>query len=487
MVASVGSDIAATPDFQDSNCNDIRPSGTILYLPGTGQPGDPSNVVEAIDPSGNVLADEAVPDAVNIMDVGSPNRALLVTKSTENFVVDSALASVTKLSFPGDGLKPIELRTLRPQSSKRWRLNDDYDQNTIELVDLETGNVVDLKSWLPAGRLSPGGAAISASGDYIAIEPFDRDQGLLIGPTNDPTKLRNFGRGSSIELSFSPDDEWVAFGRSGPNGRDELIVSEADNPDSQIVISDDLVSFPVMVSNPDRVIFVESAAGNQIALKVYDSASKSTRTVFDGGGSLGLLTVRTDGKFAIMEVNFEPGAGDSYMVIVNLMSGVHSTIKAHSNAHPYYPLPPDGELYRTTARWIPLITLESAEAGPSTTLPQYVMDFETGTLSDLNLDADWWKANDHAASVDGRYWAYGVADQGTQSRIAILDLVSSTTRTIMAGEPSGIDFSPDDCWIVSAVYEDSPAGKHPIIYITPTSGGPLTKKAGGRQPVWLAT
>jgi hypothetical protein len=476
-----GSDTAASPTADVSKCSIDRPNGTILYLPGSGGTEEPSDTVEAINPSGKFLGQIVVPGAIGMADIGKSDNALLVTEDSRYFAIDSALDAAVKLDFPEYSDKPIELNNVDPRSSERWRIYNAYDRNTSYLIDLDTGEVEDLELWLPGGMMNSVGTAISADGEYLAIQPFVTDYGLQIGPSIDQSKVKDFGPGSAVDLSFSPDSKWVAFERETSKGKGELIVSPVDDSGAQLVVSTDLISYPVMVSDPDRVIFAESRAEKQIDVKVFEPATGSSRTLFRTGGDVPLLTANANGKFAVMSVIYIHGVQEPYTVTFDLNSGSHMALETKGW---YFPLSPDGDLRRTRARWIPLVTIDST-SGPSPTLAQYVLDFGTGKVSTLKLDTDFWQSGSLAVSIDGHYWVYEVTDRGTPNRVALLDLVTSTTRTLFAGEPSGVDFSPDDCWIVFGGFQDQSGDQGSSIYITPAAGGPITKIAEGTQPVWL--
>jgi hypothetical protein len=182
IAVNAGSDTAASPTADVSKCSIDRPNGTILYLPGSGGTEEPSDTVEAINPSGKFLGQIVVPGAIGMADIGKSDNALLVTEDSEYFAIDSALDAAVKLDFPEYSDKPIELNNVDPRTSERWRIYNSYDRNTSYLIDLDTGKVEDLELWLPGGMMNSVGTAISADGEFLAIQPFVTDYGLQIGP-----------------------------------------------------------------------------------------------------------------------------------------------------------------------------------------------------------------------------------------------------------------------------------------------------------------
>ena len=172
LTTSAATNPNATQATPAAACS-TTPAGLLLVAPGftNGQPDAGLNV---IDPgTGKILRKIAMPAVQFGLPATLPNHALVETLDGQIYIVDAMAGTAIKIESPGGPTDNLSLSSYRFNDSAgtRWALLGDSSLSDALLVNLQTGNTIDLKALLTGKSTSPiiASAAVASDDEHVLI------------------------------------------------------------------------------------------------------------------------------------------------------------------------------------------------------------------------------------------------------------------------------------------------------------------------------
>ena len=484
LTTSAATNPNATQATPAAACS-TTPAGLLLVAPGftNGQPDAGLNVIEP--GTGKILRKIAMPAVQFGLPETLPNHALVETLDGQIYIVDAMAGTAIKIESPGGPTDNLSLSSYRFNDSAgtRWALLGDSSLSDALLVNLQTGNTIDLKALLTGKSTSPiiASAAVASDDEHVLIWDGTR---LFLAVTSDPTgSLRPLGGTDSYGGSFSPDGKEVVYtdpqpaatpGSGATSRTINLVVERADGSTRKIVGTSPYSIRARWIDQSHLGVdqIVDAGGGKISRFSVLNLDTSASVTILPYAVTTGGLVAARDGRWLLHQHQ----DGDSQLYEwIDLENGTLKPLPALTNLFPFA---------NHGARWT-VFSVASTTQG-SEGQPYVGFDIETGqTMTDLTQESGKLYSPLTRVSPDGRFAALEVF-QGSETQLWLLDNLRGTSRQVSTANVSSVAFSPDNCWLAISSLSGTGNARKASLVLEPLNGGRQVELGQGLEPIWLS-